>query len=235
MLIYILTVKHCVIVAVAWLTASHLLVWKQSSLYAKCSMWEQCDITMEHSLKVTEAIITGCLQPEETPPGMTTSRHRAWLETRAKRKCSRARFCPDAPNITSPTAVLLINRRYVAVLVDLNPPWPLNPGVNSLKTYHIYINILYIYNDGINLNFICTTTERHLHTHITGWSGQLHETALVVSDTGGVVKPISLSPVASICSSQVTYCTRLQHLSQQGLHHHGFYWLSSSLRHRCSS
>lgn len=32
------------------------------------------DSSMEHSLKVTEAIITGCLQPTETMPGMTTSR-----------------------------------------------------------------------------------------------------------------------------------------------------------------
>lgn len=59
------------------------------------------DSSMERRLKVTEAIITGCLQPAETLPGTTTSRQQLWLETRAKRKCGPARFPPDPPNITS--------------------------------------------------------------------------------------------------------------------------------------
>lgn len=48
------------------------------------------------------------------------------------------------------------------------------------------------------------------------------------------VEAFSLWPVVSFCSSAVTYCTRLQHRSQQTRHHHVYHWLSISLGHYLS-
>ena len=72
------------------------------------------DRSMESSLTVTEAIITGCLLPVETLPGATTSRQQLRFgNTVGKRKCRPARFPADIPNITPLTAVLFTHRHYL--------------------------------------------------------------------------------------------------------------------------
>lgn len=158
---------------------------------------------MEQSLKVTDSIITGCLQHAEALPGTTTSRQQLWLwlETRVKRKCRPARFPPDAPNITSLTAVLFTQSLYLlgfclSLSFFHSDPWR--------KKTQLY--------DG---------TQWWLMGSAAGDSGQ--------TEIGGFwhlgwVEACSLSPAVSFRPSVFKFCTR-HHFSNE----HLWTWVNSSV------
>lgn len=150
-----------------------------------------------------------------------------WLETQAKRKHRPVRFPPDAPNITSLTAVLFTDRRYLTGIcfVDLNPLWPLTPGETTLEKLC----------DGkiFFLSASLSHTDKHtLMAEVVSCRWQRTEGHWWFLTLEG--EAFSLWPVVFFCSSAVTYCTRLQHRPQQSLHHHGYHWLSSSVGHYLS-
>lgn len=187
------------------------LLYVPHFLNAKCSIAGNSvavsgDSSMEQSLKVTDSIITGCLQRAEALPGTTTSRQQLWLwlETRVKRKCRPARFPPDAPNITSLTAVLFTQTLYLlGVCLSLSffhsDPWR--------KKTQLY--------DG---------TQWWLMGSAAGDSGQ--------TEIGGFwhlgwVEACSPSPAVSFQLSVFKFCTR-HHFSNE----HLWTWVNSSVSSR---
>lgn len=114
------------------------------------------------SLKVTEAVITGCLQPAETLPGTTTGRRQLWLKPPAKRNrnSSSRSTCYNLAVLF--TVGLVVRFSFGLILFTIHP---LSTWRNLFKQFLSVPNLM-----------------------VRRLSGQLQVTAdrraLVVSDTG---------------------------------------------------
>lgn len=83
------------------------------------------DSSVERSLKVTEAVITGCLQPAETLPGTTTSRRQLWLQPLAKRNknSSSSSACNNLSVLFTASFVVRVSFRLILVTIPPLSTW----------------------------------------------------------------------------------------------------------------
>ncbi len=183
------------------------------------------DSSMQRSLKVTEAVITGCLQPAETLPGTTTSRQRLWLETsKEEMQVSQVPSRSTKYNLTELLFCLQTDTSWLgSVQVDLvSNMTPLTPKETTL--------------DSTVVPWQDSALPTSLFTH-TQFAGEVSCRWQQTEGHWWFLTPGGWSlftVTSSLFSARQWSLTEPGCITDHSLCHHGYYRLSSCLRHHFS-